>query len=135
MVSEVPEETRTRRSWIASGPIPLHFNSPEGKLSLTQSAEWSGYQLLGIATWPQLPGEPARLPLPPALVVRSLSAHCPSGRPSLLSLPCTAFSDYASGSFGPSSASVPDDPSPRVPPPPPSPGAGATSSVSGVAGF
>lgn len=37
----------------------------------------------------------------------------------LLSLPRSAISEYASSSFRPCSASVPDDPSPRLPLPPP----------------
>lgn len=120
----------TRVSWVPSGPIPLQNQHPERKLRPTHSAEWLELLLLGSPTWPQPPGAPARAP---ATAGCSHSAHCLSGPFFLLSLPRAAISDYASSSFGPSSASVPDDPSPRVPPPPPSPEAVATSSVSGVA--
>lgn len=57
------------------------------------------------------------------------------GSSPLLPLPRAAIFDYSSRLFGPSSASVPDDPSPKLPPPPPSAGAGAASSASGVAGL
>lgn len=131
MVSEVPE-VRHAGVLVPSGPVSLQFQHPERELSPTQSAERLELLLLGSPTWPRPPGEPA---LVPATAGCSHSAHRLSRPFFLLSLPRAAISDYASGSFGPCSASVPDDPSPRVPPPPPSPEAVATSSVSGVAGL
>lgn len=125
----------TRVSWVSSGPkYPSRFNSPERRLGPPQSAQRPGLLLLllllGAPTWPA--GEPAQVP---ATARCSHSAPCLSGAFSFLPLPRAAISDYASGGFGPSSASVPDNPSPRVPPPPPSPAAVAASSASGVAGL
>lgn len=111
------------------------------------SAERRGHPFLGLPTWPQPPGEPARVPRSPAQALGRRSAHC-SPRASALAVgrrsarcPASPAPPFPTtpparvGSVRLFSASVPDDPSPKVPPPPPSPGAGASSSASGVAGL